>query len=389
MSNHLTLGRLTRALAVAVALGSCLVAYGDNVVVDETNGYGPNDRPVFAFISATPVFDLPILGEVDRRLRNQASSLGSPVLCLNIGTFVAGDSIETTRFVTAGSATFDTDEVPTENAPGGKVPVEFVGNPLTMVGSFKTLAPDSAIHLMTAYPDPISPQVQEAYFNASVFLETGGLSAFPTTVELALFIFDNQGGAGASINSILQEIFFVNLAAPVILQPPPPAPAPPILTGEGDFFPHTPGDALFGFNLELDLETGILGADVCFGVAIDVKPGNSANVVNVKDDNGVLSIAILTTDSFDAFFELDPDTVVAVLMGTDGEVVSEVGQIQLVRHDVDADGDKDLVFKFSMTALVDGPNAPLTTTSTTITLRGETVGGMCVQGSDTITVVPN
>ena len=379
-------GLRTRALTVAVALGLCLVAYGDNVT-DVNNGYGPNDRPVYAFISATDTFILPFVDVNDRRLRTRAPSLGSPMICLKIGTFIAGDSIETTRFVSAEPATFDPDEVPNEPGPGS-VPAEYVGHPLTMVGSFKTLAPDSAIHLMTPYPQPISPQVQKAFFNASVFLETGALSPFPSTVEVALFIYDNQGDAGASINSILQEIFFVDLAAPVVLEPPPPAPAPPILSGGGVFFPHTPGQGIFGFDLDLDLEAGVLLADVCFNIEIDVKPGNSSNNVNVKDDNGVLSIAVLTTPSFNAPSELDPGTVVAVLIGTDGEVVKEVGPLSFVVHDANGNGSKDVTYKFSMPALVNGPNAPLTTTTTIITLRGETFDGMCVQGSDFIKIVP-
>ena len=383
----LELGRPMRALTVAVALGLCLAAYGDDVF-DPNNGYGPTDRPVFAFISATPIFELPIIGEVDERLRKRADSLGSPMICLNIGTFVAGDSIETTRFESPGVATFDPDEVPVPNSVKD-VPAEFVGNQLTMVGGFKTLEPDSTIHLMTPYPQPISPNVQKAYFNASVFFENGVLGTFPTTVKVALFIFDNQGDAGASINDILQQIFFVDLAAPVVLQPPPPPPSPPILTGGGIFFPHTPGDGPFSFDLDLDLEDGVLDADVCFKIAIDVKPGSSQNIVNVKDDSGVLSITVLTTGSFDAFFELDPDTVVAVLIGTDGEVVREVGADRFMVHDVDGDGDKDITYKFSMKDLTNGPNAPLSTTKTTLTLRGETFEGMCVEGSDVITVVPN
>src|SRR5262245_49882134 len=237
---------LRRMFTFSAALGFCLFAHGQNGT-DPNNGYGPNDRPVFAFISATPVFDLPILGAVDQRLRNRAANLGSPMICLNIGTFVAGDSIESTRFESPGVATFDPDEVPVAHNVKD-VPAEFVGNHLTMVGGFKTLAPDSAIHLMTPYPQPISPQVQQAYFNASVFFENGVLGAFPTTVEVALFIFDNQGGAGATINDILRQIFFVDLAAPVVLAPPPPAPAPPILSGGGIFFPPTPGDRPFSFD---------------------------------------------------------------------------------------------------------------------------------------------
>jgi hypothetical protein len=251
-----------------------------------------------------------------------------------------------------------------------------------MVGSFKTLAPDSTIHLMTPYPQPISPQVQQAYYNASVFFDDGRLSPFPSTVEAALFIYDNQGVAGATINEILQEIFFVDLAAPVVLGPPAPAPPPPILTAEGDFYPHTPGQGNFGFDLDFDLEAGILDADVVLHITIDVKPGNADNIVNMKNDSGVVAVSIPTTEKFDAIVELDPDTVVAVLIGTDGEVINEVAPERFVI------GNNEVTYKFSVRALVDGPNAPLTTTTTILTLRGETFDGMGVQGSDSVTIVP-
>ena len=81
--------------------------------------------------------------------------------------------------------------------------------------------------------------------------------------------------------------------------------------------------------------------------------------------------------------------MVAVLIGTDGEVVKEVVADRFTRTDVNGDGIKDVTYKFSMSALVNGPNAPLTPTSTFIILRGETFGGMCVQGSDVIKIVPN
>jgi hypothetical protein len=224
--------------------------------------------------------------------------------------------------------------------------------------------------------------VQQAYFNASPFFDGGGLSQFPSTVEVALFIFDNQGLAGASINEILQEIFFVDLAAPVVLGPPAPAPPPPILTAEGDFYPHTPGEGQFGFDLDFDLEAGVLDADVVLHIIIDVKPGNADNIVNLKSDSGVVAVSIPTTDSFDAIVELDPDTVVAVLIGTDGEVINEVTPDRFVI------GNNEVTYKFSVRDLVDGPNAPLTTTTTILTLRGETFDGMGVQGSDSVTIVP-
>ena len=377
----LELGRPMRALTVAVALGLCLFAYGQDVG-DPNNGYGPNNRPVYAFVSLDDTFNLPVLGEVDQDLRDAAASMGSQMIRLKIGTFLAGPSIRTTRFRSDGLVTFDPNDVPPDTNGN---PPDFEGNHLTIVGSFKTLAPDLNIHLMTPYPQPISASVQQAYFNASVFFDNGALSRFPTTVEVALFIFDNQGSAGASIDDILVEIFHVEPVTPVVLKP---TTGGTVVTGEGDLFPHTPGDGEYGFDVDLDPEEGHLDADVCLNVLIDVKPDSNNNTVNVKNDNGVLPIAVLTTDDFDAVNELDPDTVFAVLIGTDGEVVNEVAAERYAIEDVDGDGDDDVTFKFSVTALVDGPNAPLTTTTTTIFFRGETLEGMCVQGSDSVKIVP-
>jgi len=376
------LGRRSRILSVAVTLGLSLVAFGDNSILQDTVPPSTNNRPVYALLSVSDTFDLPTLGEVDEDLRGAASTMGSRLICLKIGTFIAGTTIQRSRFLSDGPVSFDPALVPPE--PGSEGPADFVGNHVTMAGSFKTLAPDNAIHMMTPYSDPISASVQQAYFNASAFIQGSTLSPFPTTVEFALFIYDHQGAAGASADAILQEVFHVNVDAAVVLE----SPKPPIVTAEGVLVPHTPGEDQFGFDLDLDLVNGVLDADVCLNIKIDVKPGSSNNSINVKSDNGVLPIAVLTTDDFDAVTELDPSTVIAVLIGTDGEVVNEVEALRYDVEDVDNDGDDDVTFKFSVPALVDGPNAPLTTTTTTIFFRGETLEGMCVQGSDSVKIVP-
>jgi hypothetical protein len=378
MSVHL---KWVRTLSVVVALGLCLAAQGDDVLAQDTGGTS-NNRPVYAFLSVADTFDLPFIEEVNEDLRGAAPFLGSRMIRLKIGTFIAGPSIRTTRFFSTGPAEFDPFLVPPE--PGTEDPADFVGNHATIVGSFKTLAPDSTIHLMTPYTQGISAAVQKAFFNASAFIEGSTLSPFPSTVEVALFIYDNQGDAGAPINDILQEIFHVDAAAPVVLE----SPKPPIVTAEGDLVPHTPAEGTFGFDLDLDLEEGVLDADVVLFVDIDVKPDSNNNTVNVKSDKGVLPIAVMTTDDFDAVNELDPSTVVAVLIGTDGEIVNVVEAERFDIEDVDNDGDDDVTFKFSVPALVDGDNAPLTTTTTLIFFRGETTEGMGVQGSDTVKIVP-
>src|SRR5262245_58494885 len=109
MPNLLRLGR--RSLSIAGALVLCLVAYGQEGG-DPNNGFGPNNRPVYAFLSVADTFSLPFIDKVDRQLRVKAATLGSKMIRLKIGTFVGGDQIETTRFLSDGPVLFDPLSVP-------------------------------------------------------------------------------------------------------------------------------------------------------------------------------------------------------------------------------------------------------------------------------------
>ena len=105
-------------------------------------------------------------------------------------------------------------------------------------------------------------------------------------------------------------------------------------------------------------------------VTIDIKPGSDPNSINLKS-KGVVPVAVLTTDAFDAS-SVDPDTV-------------EFADAQPVRwtlEDVDGDGDVDLLFHFKTQEL------NLTGDSTEATLTGSTYAGQAIQDTDTVNIVP-
>lgn len=105
-------------------------------------------------------------------------------------------------------------------------------------------------------------------------------------------------------------------------------------------------------------------------VEIDIKPGSDPNSINLGS-KGVVPVAVLTTDDFDAS-TVDPTTV-------------EFAGASLVRwtmEDVDSDGDMDLLFHFKTQEL------ELDKDSTEATLTGETYGGNPIEGTDTVNIVP-
>ncbi len=106
---------------------------------------------------------------------------------------------------------------------------------------------------------------------------------------------------------------------------------------------------------------------------IDIKPGSDPNAVNPRD-RGVIPVAILTTEDFDAA-TVSPSTV---RFGPDeASMIHRSGHLK----DVDADGDLDLVlhFRTQETGIACG--------DTEATLTGETFDGQPLQGSDSIVTV--
>lgn len=133
--------------------------------------------------------------------------------------------------------------------------------------------------------------------------------------------------------------------------------------------------------IELDVAYDNLSIDAAQGacptpsvaVAIDIKPGSDPNSINPRS-KGVIPVAILTTDSFDAS-TVDPSTVA---FGPNGATEAH-GQGHL--EDVDGDGDLDLVlhFRTQETGIQCGDTEAI--------LTGQTFGGQAIEGSDAVNTV--
>ena len=109
-------------------------------------------------------------------------------------------------------------------------------------------------------------------------------------------------------------------------------------------------------------------------VTIDIKPGSDPNSINLKS-KGRIPVAILTTDTFLAFNEVDP---LSVAFGPDGATESH-GRAHI--KDVDDDGDMDMVLHFNT------QDTGIQCGDTEATLTGMTFGGEPITGTDTIVTV--
>jgi len=115
-------------------------------------------------------------------------------------------------------------------------------------------------------------------------------------------------------------------------------------------------------------------------VDIDIKPGSWPNSINCRDGDGVITVAILTTDDFDAM-TVDHRTVLFE-GASELHLDKRTGEPRRHEEDVDMDGDVDLVFHFSYQATT------LTCSSTEGTLDGAMFGGGLIRGTDAVRSVP-
>jgi uncharacterized delta-60 repeat protein len=122
-----------------------------------------------------------------------------------------------------------------------------------------------------------------------------------------------------------------------------------------------------------------LGDTSAIVVSVDIKPGSSTNPINLSS-HGVIPVAILTTDSFDAA-NVDPSTVCfgdddnagqRDCMEADGE-----GHIE----DVNGDGRPDLLLHYEVSQSGIDPG------DTTACVSGKTFAGVNIEGCDSITTI--
>lgn len=108
-------------------------------------------------------------------------------------------------------------------------------------------------------------------------------------------------------------------------------------------------------------------------VDIDIKPGSDPNSINPRS-KGVIPVAILTTETFDAT-TVDP---LSVAFGPNAAMETH-GQGHI--EDADGDGDLDLVLHFRT------QDIGIQCGDTTASLTGETLSGQTINGSDSINTV--
>jgi hypothetical protein len=127
-----------------------------------------------------------------------------------------------------------------------------------------------------------------------------------------------------------------------------------------------------GSNGNFFFDTTGLDATITFtlSVSIDIKPGSFRNSINPQS-LGLIPVAILTTNSFDAT-TVDPMTV---LFGASG---TEAAPVHSALEDLDGDGDTDIILHFKT------PDTGIECGDASASLTGETFSGQMIQGSDSI-----
>ena len=110
---------------------------------------------------------------------------------------------------------------------------------------------------------------------------------------------------------------------------------------------------------------------------IDIKPNDGRNLINLCAE-GPLSVAILSSEAFDAPTEVDPATV--QLAGAGVTTVGKDNRPLTQARDVNGDGFTDLIVKF------DPENLGLDSGDTEAELTARTFGGTPIKAKDAVEV---
>jgi hypothetical protein len=119
--------------------------------------------------------------------------------------------------------------------------------------------------------------------------------------------------------------------------------------------------------------------DPALEATIDIRPDSDTNPINCTSERGVIPIAILSTEVFDA--TMVDHTTVSFEGACEMHVNKKTGELRRHEEDVDANGYNDLVFHFAVS------DSNLDCYSTEGTIMGETFDGQAFQGSDIVHMV--
>jgi len=267
----------------------------------------------------------------------------------------------------------------------GPIPLRIVRLTFRLIETaipFSTVIPDIQINLSTTpravdglsgtFADNVGTDDTIVLNRGMLSLSSAGTGLFDIIIDLHTpFVYDPALG-----NLLLDVRNFTNLG---LCCPFFDATSP---TRSGDpvsklFAPDVASDS--GFENSVGLVTQFTVELALLPVTLDIKPGSDPNSINCNNHNGVIPVAILTTEDFDA--TAVDHTTVRFEGASETHMNRRSGKPRRHEEDVDNDGDTDLVFHFRL-----GDTA-LGCSSTDGILTGEAFDGTPIELTDSVRMV--